>query len=256
MLNTLLEVNNLTKSYRIGYRWLIPQYQRALGPVSFKLEEQQTLSVVGNAGSGKTTLARILVGAEQRTSGQILLEGEQLEVRNRQQRCSLIRMIFQDANTSLNPRMRIGNLLEEPLKFATDMPSKDREKEVYNKLRQVGLLPEHAHFYPHMISGGQKQRIAVARALMLDPHIIVADEALSVLDMSVRSQVINLLLKLQNEMGLSYIFVSHNINVVRHVSDQVMVLDQGKVIEFGDAEQVFNHPENDYTRKLLYNLGH
>lgn len=255
-MSTLLEVNNLTKSFRVGHRWLIPQYQRALGPISFSLKEQQTLSVVGNSGSGKTTLARILVGAEQRTSGQIILEGEQLEVKKHVQRCCAIRMIFQDANTSLNPRMRIGNLLEEPLKFTTDMPAKDREQEVYSKLRQVGLLPEHAHFYPHMISGGQKQRIAVARALMLNPHIIVADEALSVLDMSVRSQIINLLLRLQKEMGLSYIFVSHNINVVRHISDKVMVLDQGKVVELGDAEQVFKNPKHDQTRKLLYTLGH
>ncbi|NRA60684.1 MAG: ATP-binding cassette domain-containing protein [Psychrobium sp.] len=255
-MSTLLEVSDLTKSFKVGYKWLIPQYQRALGPISFKLEQQQTLSIVGNAGSGKTILARILVGAEQRTSGKIILEGQQLEVKNHTQRCCAIRMIFQDANTSLNPRMRIGNLLEEPLKFTTDMCKKDREKIVYHKLQQVGLLPEHAHFYPHMISGGQKQRIAVARALMLDPHIIVADEALSVLDMSVRSQVINLLLKLQYDMGLSYIFVSHNINIVRHISDQVMVLDQGKVIEIGDAEQVFNAPKNQQTSKLLYNLGH
>jgi len=165
-------------------------------------------------------------------------------------------MIFQDADTSLNPRIRIGNLLEEPLKFGTDLTKKDREKEVHNKLRQVGLLPEHAHFYPHMISGGQKQRIGVARALMLDPHIIVADEALSVLDMSVRSQIINLLLKLQYDMGLSYIFVSNNINIVRHISDRVMVLDQGKMVEFGDNKQIFDTPTNDVTKKLLYNLGY
>lgn len=255
-MNNLLEVNRLTKSYQMGYKWLIPQYHRALGPVSFTLARQQTLSIVGNAGSGKTTLARILVGAEQRTSGEIILEGERLESKNHRQRCRCIRMIFQDANNSLNPRMRIGNLLEEPLKFATDLSKKDREKEVYNKLRQVGLLPEHAHFYPHMISGGQKQRIGVARALMLDPHIIVADEALSVLDMSVRSQIINLLLKLQQQMGLSYIFVSHNINIVRHISDQVMVLDRGEMVEFGDAKQIFESPKNDYTKKLLYNLGY
>ncbi|NRA85414.1 MAG: ATP-binding cassette domain-containing protein [Gammaproteobacteria bacterium] len=255
-MNNLLEVDGLTKSFQVGYKWLLPQYQHALGPISFSLAKQQTLSIIGNAGSGKSTLARILVGAEGRTSGKIILEGEQLETKNHQQRCRCIRMIFQDANTSLNPRLRIGNLLEEPLKFATDMNKKDREKEVYHKLRQVGLLPEHAHFYPHMISSGQKQRIGVARALMLDPHIIVADEALSVLDMSVRSQIINLLLKLQDEMGLSYIFVSHNINIVRHISDQVMVLDQGKMVEFGDADQIFNAPTNDYTRKLIYNLGY
>jgi len=255
-MNNLLEVNNLTKSFHAGYKWLVPQYQHALGPISFSLAEQQTLSIIGNSGSGKTTLARILVGAEQRSSGEIILEGEQLESKNHQQRCRCIRMIFQDADTSLNPRIRIGNLLEEPLKFGTDLTKKDREKEVHSKLRQVGLLPEHAHFYPHMISGGQKQRIGVARALMLDPHIIVADEALSVLDMSVRSQIINLLLKLQYEMGLSYIFVSNNINIVRHISDRVMVLDQGVMAEFGDAKQVFDAPTNDVTKKLLYNLGH
>lgn len=254
-MSDLLEVNNLTKSFRVGYKWMIPQYQCALGPISFNLKRQQTLSIIGQAGSGKTTLARILAGAETRTSGEIILEGEQLEARNHNQRCRLIRMIFQDPNTSLNPRLRIGNLLEEPLKLATDLSPKEREKEVNHKLRQVGLLPEHAHFYPHMISVGQKQRVAVARALMLDPHIIIADEALSALDMSVRSQIINLLLELQDSMGLSYIFVSHNISVVRHISDQLMVLNQGKVIEYGDSEQLFRAPKTDYTRKLLFNLG-
>lgn len=255
-MNDLLVVNNLTKSFKTGYRWLMPQYQCALGPISFTLKRQQTLSVIGKAGSGKTTLARILAGAETRSSGDIILEGEKLEATNIKQRCRLIRMIFQDPNTSLNPRLRIGNLLEEPLKLATDLTPQERVKEVHHKLRQVGLLPEHAHFYPHMISVGQKQRVAVARALMLDPHIIIADEALSALDMSVRSQIINLLLELQESMGLSYIFVSHNISVVRHISDQVMVLNQGKVIEYGDSQELFESPKTDYTRKLLYNLGH
>jgi len=254
-MTNLLEVNDLTKSFHTGYKWLIPQYKHALGPISFSLAEQQTLSVIGSSGSGKSTLARILVGAEQRSAGEIILEGEQLESKNHRQRCRYIRMIFQDADTSLNPRIRIGNLLEEPLIFATDINKKDREKEVYSKLRQVGLLPEHAHFYPHMISGGQKQRIGVARALMLDPHIIVADEALSVLDMSVRSQIINLLLKLQYDMGLSYVFVSNNMNIVRHISDKIMVLDQGKMIEFGDAKQILNAPTNDVSKKLLYNIN-
>ncbi|NRD73452.1 ATP-binding cassette domain-containing protein [Shewanella sp. VB17] len=247
----LLQVNELSKRFDTGYKGVKRTYNQALHPVSFVLNRGETLAIVGEAGSGKSTLARILVGADVRTTGEILFEGEALELRNLKQRCKLIRMIFQDPNTSLNPKLTIGALLDEPLKFSTDLGVKERKAEVTDKLRKVGLLPEHAEFYPHMISAGMKQRVAVARALMLNPKIIIADEALTALDLSVRSQILNLLLKLQKEMGLSYIFVSHNLNIIRHFSDKIMVLHKGKMVEKATTENLFNSPQHEYTQRLL-----
>ncbi|BAJ02961.1 peptide ABC transporter ATP-binding protein [Shewanella violacea] len=251
MKTPLLQVNNLSKRFYTGYKGFKRQYNQALSPVSFELHTGQTLAIVGKAGSGKSTLARILVGAEARSSGEIFFEGEALEKRNLKQRCKLIRMIFQDPNTSLNPKLTIGELLDEPLKFNTEFNAKERREQVVDKLRKVGLLPEHADFYPHMISEGMKQRVAVARALMLDPKIIIADEALTALDLSVRAQILNLLLKLQKEMGLSYIFVSHNLSIIRHISDKVMVLHHGEMIEKATTEELFNAPKHEYTKKLI-----
>ncbi|QSX38476.1 ATP-binding cassette domain-containing protein [Shewanella sedimentimangrovi] len=251
MTTPLLKVNDLTKRYFSGYRSFQRQYHEALAPISFELGRGETLAIVGEAGSGKSTLARILVGAEERSGGEIFFEGTALESRNVKQRCKLIRMIFQDPNTSLNPRLSIGELLEEPLRFNTEMSAQERQIQVAETLRKVGLLPEHAEFYPHMISEGQKQRVAVARALMLNPKIIIADEALTALDLSVRSQILNLLLQLQKELGLSYIFVSHNLNIIRHVSDKIMVLHKGKLIEKGPVEQVFCEPKQEYTQRLI-----
>ncbi|MBB1270215.1 ATP-binding cassette domain-containing protein [Shewanella sp. SR44-3] len=251
MTTPLLKVTQLSKQYLTGYKRFKPQYYQALSPVSFELERGQTLAIVGEVGSGKSTLARILVGAEQRTTGEIFFEGEALETRNLKQRCRLIRMIFQDPNTSLNPKLTIGELLNEPLRFSSNLSVSERKQQVVETLRKVGLLPEHADFYPNMVSDGQKQRVAVARALMLNPKIIIADEALTALDLSVRSQIINLLLKLQKEMGLSYIFVSHNLNIVRHVSDKIMVLHRGEMVEHATTENLFNSPQHEYTQRLI-----
>ncbi|GIU17514.1 ATP-binding cassette domain-containing protein [Shewanella sp. MBTL60-007] len=251
MTTPLLKVNDLRKSYYAGYKRFKRQYNHALSPVSFELNRGETLAIVGEAGSGKTTIARILVGAEVRSGGEIFFEGEPLDKHDLKQRCRLIRMIFQDPNTSLNPRLTIGELLDEPLKFNTDLDSSERKAQVIDKLKKVGLLPEHSDFYPHMISEGQKQRVAVARALMLDPKIIIADEALTALDLSVRSQILNLLLELQQEMGLSYIFVSHNMNIIRHVSDKIMVLKKGVMVEKATTEQLFNQPQHEYTQRLI-----
>ncbi|WP_394132619.1 ATP-binding cassette domain-containing protein [Shewanella maritima] len=251
MTTPLLKVSNLSKQYCTGFKWLQRQHTQALSPTSFELGKGETLAIVGGVGSGKSTLARILVGAEERSGGDIHFEGEELESRNLNQRCRLIRMIFQDPNTSLNPRLSIGQLLDEPLRFNTQLNRYERNKQVIDTLRKVGLLPEHTDFYPHMISEGQKQRVAVARALMLNPKIIIADEAMTALDLSVRSQIINLLLKLQKDLGLSYIFVSHNLNIIRHISDKVMVLKDGEVIEKAPTEQIFTSPQHDYTQRLI-----
>ncbi|GGI75270.1 ATP-binding cassette domain-containing protein [Shewanella gelidii] len=247
----LLRVTDLHKRYFEGYRWFKRQYKQALKPVSFCLNEGETLAIVGEAGSGKSTLARILVGAASRTGGSICFEGESLANKDVKQRCKMIRMIFQDPNTSLNPRLTIGELLEEPLRFTTGMSSKERKTLVSETLVKVGLLPEHFEFYPHMISEGQKQRVAVARAIILNPKVIIADEALTALDLSVRSQILNLLVQLQKEMGLSYIFVSHNLNVIRHVSDNIIVLHKGVIVEQAATETLFNDPQHEYTKRLI-----
>ncbi|MBV7315936.1 ATP-binding cassette domain-containing protein [Shewanella sp. NIFS-20-20] len=255
MTTALLKVNQLNKRYFNGYRGLRKQYSQALSDVSFELNAGETLAIVGEAGSGKSTLARILVGAEPRSQGEILFEGVPLDSHDVAKRCKLIRMIFQDPNTSLNPRLSIGDLLAEPLRFNTTMDKQQIRQQVFDTLRKVGLLPEHAEFYPHMISEGQKQRVAVARALMLDPKIIIADEALTALDFSVRSQILNLLLTLQQELGLSYIFVSHNLGIIRQFSDKIMVMHQGKVVEKARTELLFSQPQHEYTQRLIAEQG-
>ena len=247
----ILEVKNLRKTYYSGYRGFKRQFNNALKPISFELQQGETLAIVGEAGSGKSTLAKILVGAERRTGGDILFDGTSLERRNVKQRCRLIRMIFQDPNTSLNPRLTIGELLDEPLKFNTLLSERQRYDQVMTTLQQVGLLHEHADFYPHMISEGQKQRVAVARALMLNPKVIIADEALTALDLSVRAQILNLLISLQKELGLSFIFVSHNLNIIRHISDNVIVMKDGEVVEKASTQELFTNPQHPYTKKLL-----
>lgn len=251
MMTPLLKVKNISKEYCNGYKGFKRQYHQALEQVSFELNTGETLAIVGEAGSGKSTLARILVGAEKRSGGEIYFEGSALDTRDIKQRCKLIRMIFQDPNTSLNPRLTIGDLLAEPLHFNTRLSHESRNKQVIEILKKVGLLPEHADFYPHMISEGQKQRVAVARALMLNPKIIIADEALTALDFSVRSQILNLLLKLQQEMALSYIFVSHNLGIIRQVSDKVIVMHQGVIVEKAATEDLFTHPQHEYTQRLI-----
>ncbi|MFQ6371497.1 ATP-binding cassette domain-containing protein [Shewanella sp. YIC-542] len=250
-MTSLLKVQDLSKTYVTGYRGFKREYTEVLKPVSFELNAGETLAIVGEAGSGKSTLARILVGAECRSGGSIFYQGQAWDKKNLKQRCRLIRMIFQDPNTSMNPRLTINELLNEPLRFNTKLSKHERHELVAETLRKVGLLPEHGDFYPNMISEGQKQRVAVARALMLSPKIIIADEALSALDLSVRAQILNLLLKLQREMGLAYIFVSHNLNVVRHISDKVLVLHKGAIVESANTEELFNNPQHEYTQRLL-----
>ncbi|MBY5922148.1 ATP-binding cassette domain-containing protein [Ferrimonas balearica] len=249
-MSALLEVRQLHKRFPVG-GWWRRQYHTALSPLSFDLEAGQTLAFVGEAGSGRTTLARILTGAQTRTGGQILLDGKELESRNYRQRSRLIRMIFQDPSTSMNPRLRIGEQLEEPLIFNTDMDSEARRAAVEEILSRVGLLREHADFYPHMLAPGQRQRIAIARALMLEPKIIVADETFTGLDTSIRAQCINLLLQLQRELGLAYVLMSHDLGLVRHMADRVIVMKSGQVVEEGLTREVFDDPQHEYTKRLL-----
>ncbi|EAR53519.1 putative ABC-type antimicrobial peptide transport system, ATPase component [Photobacterium sp. SKA34] len=250
-MSSLLEVENLKKDYHYRSSFFRRRTIEAVKPVSFHLEAGETIALLGENGSGKSTLAKMLSGVVEPTSGIIRVNGDTLSSGDYQARCKLIRMIFQDPNTSLNPRIQIGRILEGPLKRNTNMTPQAREKRIMDTLKRVGLLPEHAYFYPQMLATGQKQRVSLARALILQPCIIVADEALNGLDMSMRSQMINLLLELQEEMGLSYIYVSQHMGVIKHFSDKVMVMQDGEVVEKGRTANVFNNPKHSLTQKLL-----
>lgn len=249
----LLKVKELTKSYQQRGAWYKKEVTTVLGPISFSIEAHKTLAIIGETGSGKSTLAKILVGAEPASSGSIYLNGQILQDDSYKQRCQHIRMIFQDSGTTLNPSLTIQQLLDEPLKLNTPFNEKKRKEIIQATLQKVGLLGDHMNFYPHMFSGGQKQRISLARAIILQPQVIILDEALAALDPSLRSQMINLLLDLQQQMGLTYILISHNLGIIRHFSDDIMVLSQGKVVESGKTLDVINKPEHKVTKKLLMN---
>jgi cationic peptide transport system ATP-binding protein len=250
-MSALLEVDNLSKQFVTRSGLFKRTVKEAVKPVSFSLEPGQTIGFIGQNGSGKSTLARMLAGVVEPSSGEIRVNGERLELKDYSTRCKLIRMIFQDPNTSLNPRIQIGRILEGPLKRNTNMPPDARMKRVKETLLRVGLLPEHAYFYPQMLAAGQKQRVCLARALILQPSIIVADEALNGLDMAMRSQIINLFLELQEEMGLSFVYVSQHIGIVKHITDKVMVMHEGEVVEFGETNQVLTNPEHAITQRLV-----
>lgn len=252
----LLRVTNIGKSFIERHGLFRKEAVRALEQISFTLEPGETLALVGEAGSGKSTLAKILAGVVAASEGEIRVDGQLIAPDDYEQRCKQIRMIFQDPNSSLNPRLRIGRILEAPLMLNTAMTPEERAHQVQETLRMVGLLAEHALFYPQMISSGQKQRVALARALIMNPRIIVADETFSMLDLSVRSQIINLLLKLQQELGIAYVIVANDLGLVRHISDKVIIMHQGKVVESGETQQVFAAPQHEVTKRLIQSYGH
>ncbi|KLN97290.1 putrescine export ABC transporter ATP-binding protein SapF [Moellerella wisconsensis] len=251
MIETLLEVRDLTKIFRFRTGLFKRHQLEAVKPVSFNLQAGQTLAIIGANGSGKSTLARMLSGVTEPTSGKIFINNHQLEYGDYGYRSQRIRMIFQDPSTSLNPRQRIGQTLENPLKLNTDLTASERQKRIIETLRQVGLLSDHAEYYPHMLAAGQKQRIALARALILQPEIIIADEALASLDMSMRSQIINLMLELQEKHGIAYIYVTQHLGMMKHISDKVLVMDKGEVVERGNTAEVLAAPLHEVTRKLI-----
>ncbi len=248
---SLLEVIDLKKNFVTRSGLFRKKVQEAVKPMSFTLEAGQTIGFIGQNGSGKSTLARMLAGMIEPTGGEIRVNGELLAHKDYATRCKLIRMIFQDPNTSLNPRIQIGRILEGPLKRNTNMSPEAREKRVKETLQRVGLLPEHAYFYPQMLATGQKQRVCLARALILQPSIIIADEALNGLDMAMRSQILNLFLELQEEMGVSFIYVSQHIGVIKHITDKVMVMHDGVVVESGNTLEVLSDPQHPITQRMI-----
>jgi dipeptide transport system ATP-binding protein len=225
-----------------------------VGGISFAIEPGKTLAVVGESGCGKSTLARMVTLIEKPTEGSLTLDGidavDPPSNRTRDLR-RMVQFVFQNPYGSLNPRKKVGTILEEPLAINTSLPSSERTERARAMMAKVGLRPEHYSRYPHMFSGGQRQRIAIARALMLSPKLVVADEPVSALDVSIQAQVLNLLADLQAEMGLAYLFISHDLGVVRHIAHDVLVMYLGHAVEQGPKERIYARPLHPYTQALL-----
>ncbi|MCT8348932.1 ABC transporter ATP-binding protein [Photorhabdus temperata] len=251
----LLKATELKKYYPIKGGLFSPaRTVKALDGISFELEKGKTLAVVGESGCGKSTLGRLLTMIEKPTDGELYYQGQDLLVPNKDAeklRRQKIQIVFQNPYGSLNPRKKVGQILEEPLLINTKLNTHERKEKVLQMMAKVGLKTEHYSRYPHMFSGGQRQRIAIARGLMLDPDVLIADEPVSALDVSVRAQVLNLMMDLQQDLGLSYVFISHDLSVVEHIADEVMVMYLGRCVEKGRKEMIFSHPRHPYTQALL-----
>jgi oligopeptide transport system ATP-binding protein len=253
----VLQAENLVKYYPIKagvLRRTVGQV-KALDGVSFELYRGETLGIVGESGCGKSTLARMLMRLEEPTAGKLIFDGVDVYSQKGGAMRRLrrdIQIVFQDPYTSLNPRKTVGDIVGEPFEIHTDVLTKrDRRQRVQQLLDLVGLNPEHINRYPHQFSGGQRQRIGIARGLALNPKVIICDEPVSALDVSVQAQVVNLLAELQAGLGLAYIFIAHDLSVVRHISDRVGVMYLGKIVEIGDENQIYSRPTHPYTQALL-----
>ncbi|MFJ7202174.1 ABC transporter ATP-binding protein [Streptomyces sp. NPDC098789] len=258
MPDAILEVTDLVKHYPLTQGILFRKQVgavKAVDGVSFSLTQGETLGIVGESGCGKSTVARMLVNLERPTAGAISYKGEDLTKLSGKALRAVrrnIQMVFQDPYTSLNPRMTVGDIIGEPYEIHPEVaPKGDRRRKVQDLLDVVGLNPEYINRYPHQFSGGQRQRIGIARGLALRPEIIVADEPVSALDVSVQAQVVNLLERLQDEFDLSYVFIAHDLSIVRHISDRVGVMYLGRVVEIGTDTQIYDHPTHPYTQALL-----
>ena len=253
--NIMLEVRDIKRDYELpGGPFKPKKIVHAVKGVSFRLERGKTLAIVGESGCGKSTLARMLTFIDEPTSGELIIDGKTIDTRPGHLTTEMrqkVQIVFQNPYGSLNPRQKIGDVLGEPLLINTDMSAKERRERATEMLVKVGLGPEHYNRYPHMFSGGQRQRIAIARALMLNPKLLVLDEPVSALDLSVQAQVLNLLADLQEEFDLTYVFISHDLSVVRYIADDVMVMYLGEVVEYGTREKVFADPQHAYTRQLF-----
>jgi dipeptide transport system ATP-binding protein len=251
----LLQARELTRHYHVARgAFKPPATVKALNGVSFDVRPGRTLAVVGESGCGKSTLARALTLIEQPTAGALTIDGLDATHASGAQLKQLrrrVQMVFQNPYASLNPRKRIGQMLDEPLLLNTSANAAERREQVAAMLAQVGLRPEHAARYPHMFSGGQRQRIAIARAMMLAPKLLVADEPTSALDVSIQAQILNLMMDLQERTGIAYVFISHNLSVVEHIADEVMVMYLGSAVEFAPKRRLFAQPLHPYTKALL-----
>lgn len=251
----ILQAEGLTRHYLISQGMFAETATvKALDGVDFTMQQGKTFAVVGESGCGKSTLARLLTMIEKPTTGRLLIDGLNVLDTASDKRADLrrtVQIVFQDPYSSLNPRKKVGAILEEPLKINTAMNAAQRRQAAQAMMQKVGLRPEQYSRYPHMFSGGQRQRIAVARALMLNPRIVILDEPVSALDVSIQAQVLNLLADMQDEFDLAYMFISHDLSVVRHVADEIMVMYLGHPVEKGSRDDIFNNPRHPYTRALL-----
>jgi len=255
MSDVILKVCDVYRTYDLkGGMFKKASTLTAVKGVSFDVERGSTLAVVGESGCGKSTLARMLTMIDAQSSGSIEIDGLPIDISTTgisKEMRQKVQIVFQNPYGSLNPRQKIGHVLEEPLLLNTDMPAAERRDLALEMLDKVGLQPEHYGRYPHMFSGGQRQRIAIARAIMMKPKLLVLDEPVSALDLSVQAQILNLLADLQDEMGLTYVFISHDLSVVRYIADKVMVMYFGEVVEYGTRDEVFSNPQHDYTKTLF-----
>ncbi len=250
-MNEILKVSNLDKVYDIKKMFKPTLKLKALSDVNFHVGKKETLGIVGESGCGKSTLAKVLTKLEAKTSGNISLLGKDFDAFNASEFHSAIQMVFQDPYQSLNPRKKAFDIIADPLVINTQKSEADRKELVFSMMKKVGLREEFAKRYPHHFSGGQRQRLGIARSLMLHPQILILDEPVSALDVSIQAQVLNLLLELQQELSLAYLFISHDLSVIQHMSDRIMVMYLGRVVEYGTRDQIFNNPLHPYTKILL-----
>lgn len=250
--NVLLKVEHLKQYFKLDRKSKV----KAVDDVSFEIYEGETFGLVGESGSGKTTIGRSIIRLYDITGGNVQFEGKQASGKlKKEERASIARnmqMIFQDPMACLNPRMNIRDIVAEGIDIHNLAKTKEeRDEMVYSILSKVGLAREHAGRYPHEFSGGQRQRIGIARALITNPKLVICDEPISALDVSIQSQVVNLLKKLQKELGLTYLFIAHDLSMVRYISDRIAVMHKGKIVELADAEELYNNPLHPYTRSLM-----
>ena len=255
----LLEAKNLNKTYTQTSGFFVRKQAKikALDQISLTIKKGQTLAVVGESGSGKSTLARCLLQLQSIDSGILMFKGKNINILNINEFKNLkreVQMVFQDPYASLNPRMRIKDIVEEGLVIHKIGTALERERKVSAMIKKVGLSQADLVKYPHEFSGGQRQRIGIARALVVEPKLVICDEPVSALDVSIQAQILMLLKSLQKEMGLSYLFISHDLRVVRHIADEILVMYQGKILERGSIKKVYTKPEANYTKELLNSI--
>lgn len=250
-MNQILKVTDLHKTYDIKKMFQTTLKLKALSNINFHLDRKETLGIVGESGCGKSTLAKVLTKLEARTQGEISLLGKNYDEFSSNEFHSKIQMVFQDPYQSLNPRKKAFDIIADPLRINTHTSEAKLRDLVMQMMKKVGLREEFSLRYPHHFSGGQRQRLGIARALMLRPEILILDEPVSALDVSIQAQVLNLLLELQEEFSLAYLFISHDLSVIQHMSDRILVMYLGRVVEYGSRDQVFNNPLHPYTQILL-----